>query len=89
APDESDSEDQSEGELQEEEADSETEEQSDDGEQSEDTAEVEESTKEPEKKPMVPKSRLDEVLAKQKALQKQLDDMKAAQEVVENAPEEY
>lgn len=89
APDESDSEDQSEGELQEEEADSETEEQSDDGEQSEDTAEVEDSTKEPEKKPMVPKSRLDEVLAKQKALQKQLDDMKAAQEVVESAPEEY
>jgi hypothetical protein len=89
APDESDSEDQSEGELQEEEADSETEEQSDDGEQSEDAAEVEEPTKEPEKKPMVPKSRLDEVLAKQKALQKQLDDMKAAQEVAEDAPEEY
>ena len=43
----------------------------------------------PRKKPMVPKSRLDEVLAKQKALQKQLDDMKAAQEVAENAPEEY
>ena len=41
------------------------------------------------KKPMVPKSRLDEVLAKQKALQKQLDDMKAAQEVAESAPEEY
>ena len=43
----------------------------------------------PRKKPMVPKSRLDEVLAKQKALQKQLDDMKAAQEVAESAPEEY
>jgi len=41
------------------------------------------------KKPMVPKSRLDEVLAKQKALQKQLDDMRAAQEVAESAPEEY
>lgn len=41
------------------------------------------------KKPMVPKSRLDEVLAKQKALQKQLDDMKAAQEVAESAPEAY
>ena len=41
------------------------------------------------KKPMVPKSRLDEVLSKQKALQKQLDDMKAAQVVAESAPEEY
>ncbi len=40
------------------------------------------------KAPMVPKSRLDEVLAKQKALQKQLDEAKAAQEqVLENAPE--
>lgn len=62
-------------------------------EEEETTAEVEESVaEEPEitsKKPMVPKSRLDEVLAKQKALQKQLDDMKAAQEVAENAPEEY
>ena len=51
--------------------------------------EVETTAKEQDKKPMVPKSRLDEVLAKQKALQKQLDDMKAAQEVIENAPEEY
>lgn len=33
-----------------------------------------------EKAPMVPKSRLDEVLAKQKALQKQLDDFKKSQE---------
>ena len=40
------------------------------------------------KAPMVPKSRLDEVLAKQKALQKQLDEAKAAQEqALENAPE--
>ena len=38
---------------------------------------------------MVPKSRLDEVLAKQKALQKQVDDMKAAAEKPEEAPEEY
>ena len=41
-----------------------------------------------QKPPMVPKSRLDEVLAKQKALQKQLDEMnKAKQQQVENAPE--
>ena len=38
---------------------------------------------------MVPKSRLDEVLAKQKALQKQLDDMKAAQVESPDAPSEY
>ena len=43
----------------------------------------------PTKKQMVPKSRLDEVLAKQKALQKQLDDMKAAQTLAEEAPGEY
>ena len=37
---------------------------------------------------MVPKSRLDEVLAKQKALQKQLDESNAAnKQVLENAPE--
>ena len=43
------------------------------------------------KKPMVPKARLDEVLAKQKALQKQLDDLKAAQADIQSpeAPEEY
>lgn len=41
------------------------------------------------KKPMVPKSRLDEVLAKQKALQKQLDDMRAQQQPAEDAPEAY
>lgn len=58
------------------------------------TAEVEEEPEPeleeaPTKKPMVPKSRLDEVLAKQKALQKQLDDMKAAQTLAEEAPSEY
>ena len=40
-------------------------------------------------KPMVPKSRLDEVLAKQKALQKQVEDMKKAQEPPADAPEAY
>jgi hypothetical protein len=45
---------------------------------------------EPEtKKPMVPKSRLDEVLAKQKALQKQLDDLMAAKVAAETAPESF
>lgn len=42
-----------------------------------------------QKSPMVPKSRLDEVLAKQKALQKQLDEVKAANEKPAEAPEEY
>jgi len=52
--------------------------------------EVKEEVAEPApKKPMVPKARLDEVLQKQKALQKQLDDMKAAQVPAEDAPEEY
>ena len=41
------------------------------------------------KKPMVPKSRLDEVLAKQKALQKQLDEINAANEKAAEAPEAY
>lgn len=40
-------------------------------------------------KPMVPKSRLDEVLAKQKALQKQVEDMKKAQEPPADAPDAY
>ena len=40
-------------------------------------------------KPMVPKSRLDEVLAKQKALQKQVEDMKKAQEPAADAPDSY
>ena len=38
---------------------------------------------------MVPKARLDEVLAKQKALQKQLDEVNAANAKAEEAPEEY
>ena len=41
------------------------------------------------KSPMVPKARLDEVLAKQKALQKQLDEVNAANAKAEEAPEEY
>lgn len=64
----------------------------------EETEEVlaEEAEPEPAQEPpvtkdgkMVPKSRLDEVLAKQKALQKQLDDMKKAQEPPADAPEAY
>ena len=44
----------------------------------------------PDKKEhMVPKSRLDEVLAKQKALQKQLEDLKKAQQPPEDAPAAY
>jgi len=50
---------------------------------------VEEEPEVKSKKPMVPKSRLDEVLAKQKALQKQLDEAKAAQAPAEDAPEDY
>ena len=42
-----------------------------------------------QKKPMVPKARLDEVLAKQKALQKQLDEVNAANAKSEEAPEAY
>jgi len=42
-----------------------------------------------EKAPMVPKSRLDEVLAKQKALQKQLDDFKKAQESTKKDAPKY
>ena len=45
--------------------------------------------KTPPKKQMVPKSRLDEVLAKQKALQKQLDDLKAQQPEPAEAPADY
>jgi len=51
-----------------------------------------EAKKAPEPEPkqkMVPKSRLDEVLAKQKALQKQLDDLMAAKTAAETAPESY
>lgn len=56
---------------------------------------VAEAEEEPEpvetesKKPMVPKTRLDEVLAKQRALEKQLDAMKAAKQEPEAAPDEY
>ena len=50
--------------------------------------EEEPSPVEEKKAPMVPKSRLDEVLAKQKALQKQLDDLQTAKiETVKEAPE--
>ena len=63
---------------------------------SEDEQSTEEEETEPEvvaeapaKKPMVPKARLDEVLQKQKALQKQLDDMREAQKPAEDAPDEY
>lgn len=43
----------------------------------------------PAKKTMVPKARLDEVLAKQKALQKQLDEINAANEKAAEAPDAY
>lgn len=43
----------------------------------------------PAKNPMVPKKRLDEVLAKQKALQKQLDEINATNQKAEEAPESY
>ncbi|MAO23307.1 MAG: hypothetical protein CMJ25_21345 [Phycisphaerae bacterium] len=55
----------------------------------EDPEPLEEAVAEAPKKPMVPKSRLDEVLAKQKALQKQLDDIKAQQTPPEDAPEAF
>ena len=49
-----------------------------------------EPVRQPDKKEhMVPKSRLDEVLAKQKALAKQLEDLKKAQQPAEDAPAEY
>tara|TARA_R100001377_G_scaffold82487_1_gene62902 strand:+ start:1838 stop:2845 length:1008 start_codon:yes stop_codon:yes gene_type:complete len=53
--------------------------------------EVEEAVEElkPKKSPMVPKARLDEVLAKQKALQKQLDEVNAANEKSAEAPDTY
>ena len=52
-------------------------------------AEPEPAPEPPKDNKMVPKSRLDEVLAKQKALQKQLEDMKKAQEPPADAPEAY
>jgi|SaaInlStandDraft_1057018.scaffolds.fasta_scaffold02280_13 hypothetical protein len=59
----------------------------------ENAAEVEETPElslvKPKKGPMVPKQRLDEVLAKQKALQKQLDEINVANEKPEEAPEAY
>ena len=61
-------------------------------EESEEVAELPEepvAEEKPAKKPMVPKARLDEVLAKQKALQKQLDEINAANEKAEEAPESY
>ncbi len=62
----------------------------DEGVVQEDVQQVAEEPVEVEEKkaPMVPKSRLDEVLAKQKALQKQLDDLQTAKvEAVTEAPE--
>jgi hypothetical protein len=63
----------------------------DEGAVQEDVQQVEEELSqqiEEQKAPMVPKSRLDEVLAKQKALQKQLDDLQTAKvEAVTEAPE--
>ena len=62
----------------------------------EEVEEAEEAPEEPAPEPkkaakskMVPKARLDEVLAKQKALQKQLDEINAAKEKAEEAPEDY
>ena len=49
---------------------------------------VTEVTEEP-RKHMVPKSRLDEVLAKQKALEKQLDELRAQKQEPGEAPEAY
>lgn len=72
-------------------------EESEESEESEVEAEIaeEEDEVEPEieekptKKQMVPKARLDEVLAKQKALQKQLDEINASNEKQAEAPEAY
>ena len=62
----------------------------------EEVEEAEEAPEEPAPEPkkaakskMVPKARLDEVLAKQNALQKQLDEINAAKEKAEEAPEDY
>jgi|TARA_R110000823_G_scaffold238382_2_gene363714 hypothetical protein len=53
-----------------------------------DDGELQEEPVDRKKSPMVPKSRLDEVLAKQKALQKQLDDQNQKKaEVIQEAPE--
>lgn len=50
---------------------------------------AEEPVSEEPKRHMVPKSRLDEVLAKQKALEKQLDDLRAQKQEPGEAPEAY
>ena len=50
---------------------------------------AEEPASEEPKRHMVPKSRLDEVLAKQKALEKQLDDLRAQKQEPGEAPEAY
>ena len=55
----------------------------------EEVVEAEIESEKPKKSPMVPKARLDEVLAKQKALQKQLDEINAANEKAEEAPDAY
>ena len=72
-----------------EEADEEPAEETTDGDvaelQEEPVAEVEEK----QKSPMVPKSRLDEVLAKQKALQKQLEEQAAQQAQIQAQAPEY
>ena len=52
----------------------------------EEAAELEEEPEPEPKKPMVPKSRLDEVLAKQRKLQEQLDALSAEKEVSSNEP---
>ena len=64
-------------------------EQPDEGTEQDDAEEEPVAEQKPAKKPMVPKARLDEVLAKQKALQKQLDEINAANEKAEEAPESY
>ena len=51
--------------------------------------EAKEPVAEEPKRHMVPKSRLDEVLAKQKALEKQLDDLRAQKQEPGEAPEAY
>ena len=55
----------------------------------EEAAELEEEAEPEPKKPMVPKSRLDEVLAKSRDLQRQIDDLKSNQEPAQEAPEAY
>ena len=70
-------------------AEDEAAEQPEEGTEQDDAEEEPVAERKPAKKPMVPKARLDEVLAKQKALQKQLDEINAANEKAEEAPESY